>query len=67
LPVGLWASGVGGDALGEVLQQVGWPADAVLGAEAGMLPVATAAWNPAPVASMTTMAVSPTSSVTVTR
>jgi hypothetical protein len=62
------AGGVGRE-LGEVLQQVGWSADAVLGAQVGCSRSPTAAWNPAPVASMIAVAVSvsSTSSVSVTR
>jgi hypothetical protein len=44
-----------------------WPDDAVVGAQVGVLQVADGSVDPAPVAAMTTAALSPTSSVTVTR
>ena len=61
------ACGVVGDQRGEMLQQVGLTADAVLGQQAPVGQLPTAAWNPAPVASITTVAAPSTTSATVTR
>jgi hypothetical protein len=56
-----------GDQLGEMLQRVGVPADAVLGERAVTFQVTDGSVEPGPVASITTVAVSPTNSATVTR
>lgn len=54
------SGGVVGDQLGEMGQQMGSTADAVLGKQAAVGQVTNGSVEPGPVASITTVAVSPT-------
>ncbi len=64
---GMGACRVVGDQLGEMLQQVGVTTDAVLSEQAIAIQLTHGSMNPAPVASITTVAAPSMTSATVTR